>query len=88
MKETNVLFTCEETEEGPLYSLLNTELTQIKPNYDAMIRSGSLKVTDMGVQQGIELGYFTLLKEHDMLSIYTTFSLSRRNTIRVRVLLS
>ncbi|XP_046668089.1 set1/Ash2 histone methyltransferase complex subunit ASH2 isoform X1 [Homalodisca vitripennis] len=56
MKETNVMFACEDTEEGPMYSLLNLELTQIKPNYDAMIRGGSLKVTDMGVQQVSGLG--------------------------------
>lgn len=51
IKETNVLFTCEETPEGiQLYSLLAPELTQIKPNYEAMIRGGHLKVTDMGIQ--------------------------------------
>lgn len=52
MKETNVQFACDETDEGPVYSLLNMEVTQIKPNYEAMIRTGSLKVTDMGVTQG------------------------------------
>lgn len=53
MKETNVLFAYEETsDEGSLYSLLSPELTQIKPNYEAMIRLGHLKMTDMGVQHG------------------------------------
>lgn len=48
-----MLFTCEETPEGiQLYSLLAPELTQIKPNYEAMIRGGHLKVTDMGIQHG------------------------------------
>ncbi|KAL1122272.1 hypothetical protein AAG570_003677 [Ranatra chinensis] len=53
VKETNVLFLCEDSaEEGQLYSLFNQDLTQIKPNYEAMIKQGQLKVTDMGIQHG------------------------------------
>lgn len=53
VKDIHVLFVYEETaEEGQMYGLLNTDLTQIKPNYEAMIRGGTLKVTDMGIQHG------------------------------------
>ncbi|XP_075217314.1 set1/Ash2 histone methyltransferase complex subunit ash2 isoform X2 [Lycorma delicatula] len=51
IKETNVLFTCDDSgPEGPMYSLTAPDLTQIKPNYEAMIKGGHLKVTDMGIQ--------------------------------------
>ncbi|BES94398.1 SPRY [Nesidiocoris tenuis] len=49
-KETNLSFTYDENSE--LYSLAQQDLTLIKPNYDAMIKQGQLKVTDMGVQHG------------------------------------
>ena len=53
VKETNVLFGYDDSsDEGPLYSLINQDLTQIKPNYEAMIKQGQLKVTDMGIQHG------------------------------------
>uniref|UniRef100_A0A146KS09 Set1/Ash2 histone methyltransferase complex subunit ASH2 n=1 Tax=Lygus hesperus TaxID=30085 RepID=A0A146KS09_LYGHE len=52
-KETNITFSYEESpDEGPLYSLCQQDLMQIKPNYEAMIKQGTLKVTDMGVQHG------------------------------------
>ncbi|CAH1407698.1 unnamed protein product [Nezara viridula] len=53
VKDTNVSFLCEDSpEEGTVYSLIQQDLTQIKPNYEAMIKQGQLKVTDMGVQHG------------------------------------
>ncbi|KAK9507533.1 hypothetical protein O3M35_007369 [Rhynocoris fuscipes] len=53
VKETNVSFAYEDSpEEGPVYSLMQQDLTQIKPNYDAMIKQGQLKMTDMGIQHG------------------------------------
>ncbi|XP_069680550.1 set1/Ash2 histone methyltransferase complex subunit ASH2 [Periplaneta americana] len=54
-KDVGTLFACEETAgdgNQPLFGLLAPELTQIKPNYEAMIRGGHLKVTDMGIQHG------------------------------------
>lgn len=54
-KDVGTLFICEEgAGDGahPLFGLLASELTQIKPNYEAMIRGGHLKVTDMGIQHG------------------------------------
>lgn len=56
MKDTGTLFVCEDsssTDSHPLYGLQGLELTNIKPNYEAMIRGGHLKVTDMGVQHGM-----------------------------------
>lgn len=48
-----MLFTCDDSSlDGPMYSLLAPDLTQIKPNYEAMIKGGHLKVTDMGIQHG------------------------------------
>ncbi|RZF45134.1 hypothetical protein LSTR_LSTR000544 [Laodelphax striatellus] len=53
IKETNIIFACNDTApNGPLYSLMAPDLTQIKPNYEAMIKGGHLKVTDMGIQHG------------------------------------
>ncbi|KAF4517988.1 hypothetical protein B566_EDAN008823 [Ephemera danica] len=54
-KDLGTLFVCEEatvemTVSGhPLFGLNSLELTQIKPNYEAMIRGGSLKITDVGI---------------------------------------
>ncbi|XP_050343339.1 set1/Ash2 histone methyltransferase complex subunit ASH2 isoform X1 [Nymphalis io] len=50
VKDIQVLFTYEEDSNlGPMFGLFNIELTSIKPNYEAMIKQGQLKVTDMGV---------------------------------------
>ncbi|KDR18916.1 set1/Ash2 histone methyltransferase complex subunit ASH2 isoform X1 [Zootermopsis nevadensis] len=54
-KDVGTLFVCEEVASDgnhPLFGLLAPDLTQIKPNYEAMIRGGHLKVTDMGIQHG------------------------------------
>lgn len=37
--------------DGPGYGLVSSDLITIKPNYEAMIKGGTLKVTDIGVQQ-------------------------------------
>ncbi|XP_035438516.2 set1/Ash2 histone methyltransferase complex subunit ASH2 isoform X1 [Spodoptera frugiperda] len=50
IKDIQVLFTYEEdANQGPMFGLFNMELTAIKPNYEAMIKQGQLKVTDMGI---------------------------------------
>lgn len=50
IKDIQVLFTYEEdSSDGPMFGLCNAELTIIKPNYEAMIKHGQLKVTDMGI---------------------------------------
>lgn len=53
IKDIHVLFVFEDhPTDGQMYGLINTDLTHIKPNYDAMIKGGMLRVTDMGVQHG------------------------------------
>lgn len=53
IKDIHILFVFEDhPTEGHLYGLVNTDLMQIKPNYEAMIKGGTLKVTDMGIQHG------------------------------------
>ncbi|CAB3221102.1 unnamed protein product [Arctia plantaginis] len=50
IKDIQVLFIYEEdANQGPMFGLYNMELTGIKPNYEAMIKQGQLKVTDMGI---------------------------------------
>ncbi|XP_072396804.1 set1/Ash2 histone methyltransferase complex subunit ASH2 isoform X1 [Diabrotica undecimpunctata] len=50
IKDIHILFLFEDSPAGNMYGLMNTDLTQIKPNYEAMIKGGMLKVTDMGIQ--------------------------------------
>lgn len=53
VKEIHILFVFEENSvDGQMYGLLCSDLTQIKPNYEAMIKGGTLRVTDMGIQHG------------------------------------
>lgn len=59
IKDIHLLFIFEDNPiEGHVYGLINSDLTQIKPNYEAMIKGGMLKVTDMGIQHG---KYFIIL---------------------------
>ncbi|GJQ74715.1 putative zinc ion binding protein [Trypoxylus dichotomus] len=51
VKDMHTLFMYEEhSVEGLMYGLVCSDLTQIKPNYEAMIKGGMLRVTDMGIQ--------------------------------------
>lgn len=51
LKDVGALFTVDEsTSEGQLFGLSNLELTTIKPNYEAMIKNGHLRATEMGLQ--------------------------------------
>ncbi|XP_076251400.1 set1/Ash2 histone methyltransferase complex subunit ash2 [Rhynchophorus ferrugineus] len=43
VKDIHVLFVFEESPEGQMYGLVNTDLTSIKPNYDAMIKATGIK---------------------------------------------
>lgn len=53
IKDIHTLFTYEETaEDGQMFGLVSLDVTNIKPNYEAMIKGGHLKVTDMGVAHG------------------------------------
>lgn len=52
LKDIHCLFVFEESlDDGQMYGLICSDLTQIRPNYEAMIKGGILKVTEMGVQQ-------------------------------------
>lgn len=52
VKDIHVLFSFEEgLENGPMFGLINNDLLEIKPNYDAMIKGGSLKITEEGLTQ-------------------------------------
>lgn len=54
----------EEAALGPMFGLYNIELTSIKPNYEAMIKQGQLKVTDMGIatsKYNQKFSFFNLL---------------------------
>ncbi|CAH2002333.1 unnamed protein product [Acanthoscelides obtectus] len=51
IKDIHILFVFEDhPDDGHMYGLINSDLTHIKPNYEAMIKGGTLKVTDMGIQ--------------------------------------
>ncbi|XP_001605857.2 set1/Ash2 histone methyltransferase complex subunit ASH2 isoform X1 [Nasonia vitripennis] len=52
MKDLGTLFIMDEdSDEGQLYGLVSSDLVSIKPNYEAMIKGGTLKITEIGVQQ-------------------------------------
>ncbi|KAF5291901.1 hypothetical protein FQR65_LT11385 [Abscondita terminalis] len=51
VKDINILFVFKQsTSDGQMYGLLCTDLTQIRPNYQGMIRSRVLRNTDTGIQ--------------------------------------
>ncbi|KAJ8980754.1 hypothetical protein NQ317_013759 [Molorchus minor] len=55
IKDIHIYFVFDDNPvEGHMYGLMNQDLTQIKPNYEAMIRGGTLKVTDMGIQHEMQ----------------------------------
>lgn len=49
----NAVFTFEDGLEGQqMFGLVTNDLTQIKPNYEAMVKGGTLRVNDEGYAQG------------------------------------
>lgn len=47
------MFTFEDGLEGQqMFGLVTNDLTQIKPNYEAMVKGGTLRVNDEGYAQG------------------------------------
>lgn len=50
MKETDILFSVENDNNGSQSYKLLFDISQIKPNYEAMIKGGHLKVTETGIQ--------------------------------------
>lgn len=60
VKDIHTIFVFEESEEaGQSFGLLSMDFTQIKPNYEAMVKGGTLRITDDGYTQGIY--YFSYL---------------------------
>ncbi|XP_033298538.1 set1/Ash2 histone methyltransferase complex subunit ASH2 isoform X1 [Bombus bifarius] len=56
LKDVGTLFTIDEnSSDGQLFGLICSDLQMIKPNYEAMIKGGHLKVTEMGVQHVVPL---------------------------------
>jgi Set1/Ash2 histone methyltransferase complex subunit ASH2 len=54
IKDIHRVFTYQEHDvDGQMFGLVSSDITNIKPNYESMIKGGQLKVTDMGVAQGI-----------------------------------
>lgn len=61
LKDVGTLFTIEESNsDGQLFGLICSDLQMIKPNYEAMIKGGHLKVTEMGVQHVGKLSYYLI----------------------------
>lgn len=59
LKDVGTLFTMDENStEGQLFGLASPDLVLIKPNYEAMIKGGHLKVTEMGVQHVSKYMFF------------------------------
>lgn len=49
MKDAGVVYSCQEIPDDPFspyFGLVSDDLTQIRPNYEAMIEAGQLKITD------------------------------------------
>lgn len=50
----NTVFTFEDGNENQqMFGLTLTDLSVIKPNYEAMVKGGALRITDDGYAQGI-----------------------------------
>lgn len=48
----NAVFTFEDGSDSQTFGLVTNDLTQIRPNYEAMIKGGTLRITDEGYAQG------------------------------------
>lgn len=76
VKDIHVLFIYEESaSDGQMYGLANQDLTQIKPNYEAMIRGGTIKITEMGIQHGKNVFFVVLIKPPKVISYGVIFHL-------------
>lgn len=49
----NQVFTFEDgSDNQQMFGLVTNDLTQIRPNYEAMVKGGTLRITDEGYAQG------------------------------------
>lgn len=54
VKDIHTVFAFEESEEkGQSFGLVSMDFSQIKPNYEAMVKGGTLRITDDGYTQGL-----------------------------------
>lgn len=51
----NAVFTFEDGSDSQMFGLVTNDLTQIRPNYEAMVKGGTLRITDEGYAQGNEI---------------------------------
>ncbi|XKL67448.1 hypothetical protein PGB90_002939 [Kerria lacca] len=49
-KDSGTYFAMSTNSSETTFGLLNSDITQVKPNYEAMLKGGHLKMTEMGVQ--------------------------------------
>lgn len=71
VKDIHTTFSYEETaDKGQMYGLISLDLTQIKPNYDAMVKGGTLRISDDGYAQGEEHFFGIIIEqaEHHKMS--------------------
>lgn len=62
VKDIHSIFSYEETgEKGQMFGLVSQDLTQIKPNYEALVKGGTLRITDDGYTQGTRLQIYNQL---------------------------
>lgn len=53
LKDIQITFTYEEhSDHGAMFGLLASDLTQIRPSYEAMGKMGALRLTEDGYSQG------------------------------------
>lgn len=58
LKENTIFLFEDGLETQQMFGLIINDLRQIKPNYEAMVKSGTLKITDEGYAQGNFETYF------------------------------
>lgn len=52
LKENSVFIFEDGLDSEQMFGLVVKDLTQIKPNYEAMVKGGTLRITDEGYAQG------------------------------------
>lgn len=52
LKENSVFIFEDGLDSQQMFGLVVNDLTQIKPNYEAMVKGGTLRITDEGYAQG------------------------------------
>lgn len=52
LSKENTVFTCDDIVEQQIFGLASNDLSQIKPNYEAMVKGGAIRISDDGYAQG------------------------------------